>query len=210
MARLEEIEEVDVDRCPFRPVRHHLGITTFGVNSMTAHADGDRLINAHDEGEEDSSEELYIVMSGHATFEIAGETREAPAGTFVLVPPATQRTAFARDAGTTVIAVGAAPAGRPYEPNGWELFAPLYGLFASGEYEKGADRAAALLADDPPYGPVYFNTACFESRAGRTELALTHLRRAIELSPRLAELARDDEDLAALRGSPEFTEIVGS
>jgi tetratricopeptide (TPR) repeat protein len=209
IARLEEIEEIDGSRCPFRPVRHHLGITTFGVNSMTAHGDGDRLINEHDEGEEDASEELYIVMSGHATFEIGGETHEAPAGTFVRVPPATTRTAFARDAGTTVIAVGGAPPGQPYEPNGWEMFAPLFGLFASGEYEKGADRAAALLVDDPPYGPVYYNTACFESRAGRTELALTHLRRAIELTPSLAKLARDDEDLAALRDSPEFTEIVG-
>ena len=209
MARLEEIGELDERRCPFRPVRHHLGISTFGVNAMTAHAEGDRLINEHDEGEDDSSEELYIVMNGHARFEIGGESCEAPAGTFVRVPPATTRTAFARDAGTTVIAVGAAPPGRPYEPNGWELFAPLFGLFASGEYEEGADRAAALLVDDPPYGAVYFNTACFESRAGRTALALAHLRRAVELTPALAQLARADEDLAALRDTPEFTEIVG-
>jgi hypothetical protein len=30
----------------------------------------------------------------------------------------------------------------------------------------------------------------------------------VELSPFLAELARDDDDLAALREHPEFTEIT--
>ena len=29
MARLEDIAEIDQARCAFRPVRHHLGITTF-------------------------------------------------------------------------------------------------------------------------------------------------------------------------------------
>jgi hypothetical protein len=56
---------------------------------------------------------------------------------------------------------------------------------------------------------VYYNTACFESRAGRIDAALAHLRRAVELSPDLAELARDDEDLAALREHPAFAQIVG-
>jgi hypothetical protein len=46
---------------------------------------------------------------------------------------------------------------------------------------------------------VYYNTACFESRAGRTDVAIGHLRRAVELSPSLAELARADDDLSALR-----------
>jgi hypothetical protein len=35
-------------------------------------------------------------------FELAGERRDAPAGTFVRVAPRVARTAFARDAGTTV------------------------------------------------------------------------------------------------------------
>lgn len=209
VAQLEEIDEVNDGRSPFRPVRHHFGITTFGVIASTAQAAGDRLINEHDEAEPDSSEELYVVMSGHATFELDGESREAPAGTFVHVPPGIKRTAIARDAGTTVLAIGAAPAGQPYQPSGWELFAPLMPLFASGEYAEGADRAQALIADDPPYGGIYYNTACFECRAGRTDAALAHLRRAIELSPSLAELARTDEDLAALRERTEFAELAG-
>jgi tetratricopeptide (TPR) repeat protein len=209
VARLEEIEEIDDGRCPFRPVRHHFGIMTFGVNAMTARSDGDRLINEHEEAEPDSSEELYVVVSGSARFELDGETHEAPVGTFVHVPAGIKRTAFAKEAGTTVLAIGGAPRGEPYAPNGWELFAPLFPLFESGEYEEGADRAQALLADDPPYGAVYYNTACFESRAGRIDAALAHLRRAVELSPSLAELARGDDDLAALREQAGFAEIVG-
>jgi tetratricopeptide (TPR) repeat protein len=209
VAGLDEIDEIDDGRCPFRPVRHHFGITSFGVNAMTARADGDRLINEHEEAEPNSSEELYVVVSGHARFELDGELREAPAGTFVHVPAGIKRTAFARDAGTTVLSIGAGAAGKPYEPTGWELFAPLFPLFESGDYEEGADRAQALLAEDPPYGAVYYNTACFESRAGRTEDALAHLRRAVELSPSLAESARADDDLAALREQAGFAEIVG-
>ncbi len=209
VARLDEIDEIDDGRCPFRPVRHHFGIMTFGVTAMTARSDGDRLINEHDESEPDSSEELYVVVSGHARFELDGEIQDAPAGTFVHVPAGTKRTAFARDAGTTVLAIGAAPVGKPYEPSGWELFAPLLPLFQSGDFAEGADRAQALLADDPPYGGVYYNTACFESRAGRIDAALAHLRRAVELSPSLVELARDDDDLAALREHAAFAQILG-
>ena len=209
VARLDEIDEIDDGRCPFRPVRHHFGIMTFGVTTATARSDGDRLINEHDEAEPDSGEELYVVMSGHARFELDGESQDAPAGTFVHVQPGVKRTAFAQEAGTTVLAIGGGPPGQPYKADGWELFAPLIPLFESGEFEEGADRAQALLADNPPYGAMYYNTACFESRAGRPEAALAHLRRAVELSPSLAELARGDDDLAPLRQSAEFAAIVG-
>ncbi len=108
-----------------------------------------------------------------------------------------------------MLAIGGGPPGKPYEATGWELFAPLIPLFESEDFEEGADRAQALLADDPPYAALYYNTACFEARAGRTDDALAHLRRAVELSPMLAEIARGDDDLASLRGQAAFTEIAG-
>jgi hypothetical protein len=40
-----------------RPVRHHLGITSFGVNAWVAKSAGDRIINEHEEGP-GSNEEL--------------------------------------------------------------------------------------------------------------------------------------------------------
>jgi mannose-6-phosphate isomerase-like protein (cupin superfamily) len=209
VARLDEIDEIDDGQRPFRAVRHHFGIRTFGITAMTARAEGDRLIPEHDETEPHSSEELYVVVSGHAGFELDGDSQDAPAGTFVLVLAGMKRTAVARDAGTTVLAISGGPEGKPYEPSGWEVFAPLFPLFDSGDYEEGADRAEALLADDPSYGAsVYYNTACFESRAGRTDAAIGHLRRAVELAPSMVELARDDEDFAALREDPAFAAIV--
>jgi tetratricopeptide (TPR) repeat protein len=210
VARLDQIEEIDAGPSSFRPVRQHFGITTFGVNLMAARADGDRLISEHDESEGDSSEELYFVVSGHASFELDGEKHDAPAGTFVHVSAGVKRTAFAREAGTTVLAIGAGKQGKPYEPSGWELFAALMPLFESGDYEEGADRAQALIADNPPYGAAYYNTACFESRAGRTEAALEHLRRALELSPSLVKLAREDDDLAAIREHVAFADIIST
>jgi tetratricopeptide (TPR) repeat protein len=209
VARLDEIDEIDDGRRSFRPVRLHFGIATFGATAVTARSDGERLITEHEEAEPESGEELYVVLSGHAAFELDGETHDAPEGTFVHVLPGIRRTAFARTAGTTILAFGAGPAGRPYQPSGWELFAPLHPLFESGNYEEGADRAQALIADDPPYWAVYYNTACFEARAGRLDAALAHLQRAAELSPScVAQLAGADEDLAPLREHTAFAEIL--
>ncbi|MGH2836440.1 MAG: TPR end-of-group domain-containing protein, partial [Solirubrobacteraceae bacterium] len=97
-----------------------------------------------------------------------------------------------------------------YAPSGWEVFAPLMPLFESGDYEQAADRAEELLASNPPYSGLLYNTACFESLAGRTELALAHLRQAVGILPTLAELARDDGDFASLHEDPAFAQIVGT
>jgi hypothetical protein len=211
VARLDEIDEIDDGRRPFRAVRLHFGIMTFGVTAVTAHSDGEQIITEHEEAEPESGEELYVVTSGHATFELDGEAKDAPSGTLVHVRPGIKRSASARTAGTTVLAIGAGPAGKPFAPSGWELFAPLLPLFESGDYKEGADRAQALIAADSPYWGVYYNTACFEARAGRVDAALAHLRWAAELAPSfVAELAREDDDLAPLRDHAGFAEIVGS
>ena len=96
VARLDEIEELTDGREPFRPVRHHFGISSFGVNAWTARGVGDRIINEHDESEPDSDEELYIVVSGRAVFELDGDRVAAPTGTLIFAPPGVKRTAFAR------------------------------------------------------------------------------------------------------------------
>ena len=85
VAQLEEIEEITDGRCPWRPVRKHFGIMSFGINAWTAPNAGDRIINEHDEDGE--HEELYIVQRGRATFELDGERIDAPAGTFVFADP---------------------------------------------------------------------------------------------------------------------------
>jgi hypothetical protein len=33
IAQLDQLEEITDGRCPWQPVRHHFGITSFGVNA---------------------------------------------------------------------------------------------------------------------------------------------------------------------------------
>lgn len=208
VAHLDEIDEMDDGREPFRPVRHHLGITAFGVNAWTAHDVGDRIINEHDESEPEGNEELYLVLQGRAVFELDGDRVDAPAGTFVFARPAVKRTAFAEEPETTIIALGGTP-GKAYEPDGWELWAPLKPLYEAGEYAEAADRGRVLLEAHPQYASVFYNVACCESLAGRSTDALDHLRRAIDMSEQFRAYAKDDSDLDPIRDEPAFKELIG-
>jgi tetratricopeptide (TPR) repeat protein len=210
VAHLDEIDELSDGRAPMRPVRHHLGITAFGVNALTGREAGDRIINEHDEADVgDGDEELYVVLSGRARFELDGDSVDAPAGTFVFAPPAVKRTAFAEEPGTTLVAVGATP-GQPYAPRGWEVWAPLNALYQQGEYAEVADRGRELVEAHPAYPIVFYNLACCESLAGRKEDALEHLRRAIELSEQFRDYAKGDSDFDPVRDDPAFKELTGS
>ena len=106
VAHLDDIGEVSDGRCSLRPIRHHFGIMSFGVNAWTGRAVGDRIINEHDESDDDSDEELYLVHRGRARFELDGERVDAPAGTFVFARPGVKRTAFAEEPNTTIVALG--------------------------------------------------------------------------------------------------------
>ncbi len=206
VAHLDEIDEVSDGRQPWRPVRHHFGITAFGINAWTAPAAGDRIINEHDESEE--NEEVYLVQQGRAVFELDGERLDAPAGTFVFAAPGVKRTAFAEEAGTTIIAVGGTP-GKAYEPDGWEIWAPLKALYDAGDYAAVADRGREVIEAHPEYAEPMYNLACCESLAGRTTDATEHLRQAISRSERLREFAKEDSDLDPIRDEPAFKELVG-
>jgi tetratricopeptide (TPR) repeat protein len=208
VAHVDEIPELDDGRCPMRPVRHHLGITGFGVNAWTARNAGDRIINEHEEEEPDSDEELYLVMRGRAVFELDGERHDAPAGTFVFVRPGIRRTAFAEAPGTTILSIGGTP-GKPYDPIGWELWSPLRLPYEAGEYAEVVDRGREVIEAHPQYGLLFYNVACCESLTGQTADALEHLRQAFELSDRFREYAREDPDLDPIRGEPVFKELVG-
>jgi tetratricopeptide (TPR) repeat protein len=209
VAHVEEIDEINDGRCPSRPVRHHFGITSFGVNAWTGREAGDRIINEHDEADEDdSNEELYFVHRGRATFELDGERVDAPAGTFVLARSGVKRTAFAEEPGTTIVAVGGTP-GKAYEVSGWEIWMPLQGLYESGEYAEAADRGRELIEANPEYGMPLYNLACCESLAGRTADAIEHLRLAIDRMERLRSLAVDDSDFDPIRKEPAFEELMG-
>ena len=205
VARIDEIDELSDGRCPFRPVRKHFGIMSFGVNTWTGRSAGDRIINEHDEADE--HEELYLVQQGRATFELDDERVDAPAGTMVFARPGVKRTAFAEDAGTTIVAIGGTP-GEVYEPSGFEVWLPINALYEAGKYAEAADRGRELIEQHPEYAGLLYNVACCESLAGRTADAIEHLRRAIELSERFRSFAAGDSDFDPIREQPAFKELV--
>jgi hypothetical protein len=206
VAHLDEIEEVTDGRCPWRRVRLHLGITSFGVNAWTGHDAGDRIINEHDESDDGDQEELYLVQRGRARFELDGERVDAPAGTFVFARGGVNRTAFAEEPGTTIVAFGGTP-GKAYEPHGWEIWGPLQPLYEAGEYAQVADRLREE-GERHPDSALLYNLACCESLAGRTADAIEHLRVAIERSERWRSLAAEDSDFDSIRDEPAFKELV--
>lgn len=211
IAHVDDVPEL-AGTNPIRPVRHHFGITGFGVNAWVAASAGDRLIPEHREADEggdpaERDEELYLVVRGRATFELDGERRDAPAGTLVFVRPGVNRTAFAEEAGTWILAVGGTP-GKPFEAVGWELWHPVRDLYAAGAYDEAVERARGLLESYPDNGVLLYNLACCESLAGQPAPAIEHLGRAIESSERYRELARADTDFDPIRGEPGFSELV--
>ena len=208
IAHLDEIDEITDGREPWRPIRHHFGITSFGINAWSGRETGDRIINEHAEAD-DGNEELYFVTSGRAVFELNGERRDAPAGTFVYVRPGATRTAFAEEPGTTILAVGGVP-GKAYETDGWEIWAPLRPLYEAGDYAAVVAQGRAVIEANPQYAAPMYNLACCEALSGRTADAIEHLRQALERQERLRELAKDDSDLDPIRDEPAFRKLVGA
>jgi mannose-6-phosphate isomerase-like protein (cupin superfamily) len=205
VTRIDEIEGVDYrEDTSLRPVRHYLGITAFGTNGWVGKDVGDRLVPSHEE--DPGNEELYVVLGGRARFEIDGETVDAPAGTLVFCRPEANRTAFAEEAGTTVLAVGST-VGQPYHGGGWEVWAPFDPQYEAGEYEAVIERARETLEASGYAAPLY-NLACCEALAGRKDDAIGHLRVAIEKRPNLRDLAKEDTDLDPLRDEAAFKELV--
>ena len=140
---------------------------------------GDRLVPvAH---EDPGNEELYVVLRGRARFEIDGETVDAPAGTLVFCAPEADRTAFAEEAGTAVLAVGST-VGEAYHGGGWEVWAPFHPQYEAGEYEAVIEAARETLEASGYAAPIY-NLACCEALAGGRRMRSSHLRDRVREAP---------------------------
>jgi hypothetical protein len=63
---------------------------------------------------------------------------------------------------------------------------------------------AQRLRGGPDHPGMLYAVACAEALAGRDDSAIDHLRRAIELRPALVDVARGNEDFAALRDRPDW------
>jgi hypothetical protein len=192
---LDELDRVPVMQgLEWRPIRRRLGIQAFGVNAYTAEKVGDRIVEEHTE-ESLRHEELYAVVRGRATFTLGDDEVHAPAGTLVFVSdPELQRKAVADEEGTTVLAVGG-KLGEPFAPSAWEWYFLAY----RQPVEQGIETMRCGIEELGERGPLYYHLACLEAKAGRLDDARAHLTRAIELDPRLEELAASDDDLKEVR-----------
>ena len=212
VARIQEIDPIPVvgGELQWRPLRRTLGIGAFGINAYTANA-GDLVVEEHDETGAGAGhhEELYIVITGRATFTVDGEEVDAPVGTCVFLDdPKERRAARALEDGTTVLAVGG-ERGAAFQVSPWE-----FAFAATPAWEaKRWDDVKALYHEGlelhPGNASLLYNLACAEALIGEKDEALEHLAEAAK-HPRFRAFAETDTDLDSLRDDPRFSEALGS
>jgi tetratricopeptide (TPR) repeat protein len=207
--RIDDLETIPIAGADinWRPIRRPLGIRAFGINAYTAD-EGKHVVEEHSETQLEH-EEIYVVLSGRASFTVGDDEVEVAAGSFVFVrDPQTKRGAVALENGTKVLAVGGKP-GEAYEPSAWESWFAASPFRERGEYEK----ALAVIDEDrkqrPDHPALLYETACYEALLGRRDDSVAHLRQAVEREPRFAKSAAEDEDFASLSDDPEFLAITG-
>jgi tetratricopeptide (TPR) repeat protein len=203
--RLDQTERIAVGGHNWLPLRRALGSTAFGVNGYAAAAQGDELIEPHDEtsGGAGGHEELYVVASGRARFTVDGEDLDAPAGTLVLVPVGVQRSAIAEEVDTVVLVIGGVP-GAAMPSSAFEHWYAAEPAYRAGDYARAAEIAGAGLADWPDHGMLNYQLACFLALDGRPDEAIAHLRKALAGEPRARGWAAEDPDFDSLRDRPDF------
>jgi tetratricopeptide (TPR) repeat protein len=200
---LDEIEPISVvgGTLLWRPLRRTLDVGAFGINAYVAREAGDDVVEEHEESAL-GHEEVYVVLSGRATFTLDGESLDAPAGTVVFIrDPAVVRHARAEEPGTQVLAVGG-PRDAAYEPSPWEDFFAATRHRNAGDYDAYLAELEDALERRPDHPAILYNVARAEALLARDEAALGHLGRALELRPDWAELAAQDEDFDRLRELP--------
>jgi tetratricopeptide (TPR) repeat protein len=204
--RVTTLEELGAPAVPgqaqWHTIRSKLGVAAFGINAWTALDDGQQIIGEHDETSL-GHEEVYIVLDGSASFTLDGETVEAPRGSIVHVADPSVKRAATGTRGTTILVVGAKP-GEAFTPSSWERAAEALRFWPTEEWDRAIEVLEGHLAETPDHAGTYYNLACAHARAGRSDVALDHLERAVELQASFAEFAPKDDDLESLREEPRF------
>ena len=203
VAGLDEMVVNQAVGASWHTVRSSLGVQAFGINAWTATEDGQQVIGEHDEADGEGHEELYVVLTGHATFTLEGETFEAPPGTVVHVPDPTVKRGAVGASGTTILAIGA-KRGEAFTPSPWERTAEALAFWPGEEWDKAIEVLERHLAETPDNAGTLYNLACALARAGRREEALARLSEAVAGEDRFLELAQTDDDLASIRDDPSF------
>lgn len=207
VVRIREIEPISVvgGELQWRPLRRTLGIEAFGINAYTANA-GELVVEEHDETGAGAGhhEELYVVVTGRATFTVDGEEIDAPVGTCVFLDdPKERRGARAMEDGTTVLAIGGVR-GEPFKISPWEFAFAGSPAYDAKRYEEAKALLVEGLEVHPGNTSLLYNLACMEALLGERDAALEHLSQA-KSNPRVREWAATDSDLDSLRDDPRFS-----
>lgn len=202
--RIDDIEGLPVlGTLMWQPVRRPLGITAFGINAYTAGAAGDEVVEEHTE---QTHEEAYIVIRGHATFTVDDEEIDAPWGTIVFLDdPKQKRHAIAVEAGTTVLAIGGEPG--KHQISSWEYIFPSLPSRNAEDWDTARTLLEEAVAERPDIPAIRFHLAQVEARAGNADRALELLSGACEERPDYAALAANEEDFASIKDDPRFPAV---
>jgi hypothetical protein len=190
------------------PLRAELGISAFGVGAYRANA-GEPVVPRHSEatgGGAGVHEELYVVVSGRATFTVDEEKFDAPVGTCVFAVPGERREARAEEAGTTVLAIGA-PAGEAFRVAPWEYGARAGRAAELGDVDELERVADAGIAAYGEHVTMLYARACVAAQRGRSEEALQFLDRAArdeDFGNWVREQAPREPLLEPIRSDPAF------
>ena len=203
VAHVDELDAIELpEGFVWRPVRRHFGSQAFGVNAYTPGTRG-RVVEEHTEGSL-GHQEIYLVLRGRVRFTVGEEEHELGRGQLVLVrDPSLRRGAVAATDDAAVLAIGGKP-GEAFRVSAWETMFAATPLVQAEKWDEAIRMHEDALAERPDSAPLLYNLACLESRAGRSDDALAHLRRAVELEPKWAADAAEDPDFESIRSLEGF------
>jgi mannose-6-phosphate isomerase-like protein (cupin superfamily) len=194
--RIEDVEAVPwMAGMTWHPVRMELGLHAFGAAGFSG-GPGDTVVEPHVEaGEGRGHEELYVVLSGRATFTLDGSPVDAPVGTLVFASPETHRQAVAEEPDTMILVLGGPPA---FTPAGFEWL-----MRAKAHMATDPDRAREILHDGlaelPGSAAIPYGLALLEATEGDIASARASLAEAIARDERLREEADREPLLEGIR-----------
>jgi len=208
---IEDIDAIPVvgGELQWRPIRRTLGVQAFGINAYTANA-GELVVEEHNESGPGAGhhEELYVVVTGRATFTVDGESFDAPVGTLVFLDePKEVRAARAVEDGTTVLAIGGMR-GEPFSISPWEFAFAAAPPMKDKRYDEAEAMIREGLEKHPGNPSLLYDLACIYALQGRTEDAIGHLQTVLEAQPKWRSHAAKDDDLTSIRDDPRFAAAI--
>jgi mannose-6-phosphate isomerase-like protein (cupin superfamily) len=110
---VKRFEDLDSYQGQFLYAGKGIGVTAWGMNVLKLPPNwGDYPDHDH---AKDGQEEAYVVLSGSATLEAAGQSFRLEPGTLARVGPHEKRKIVPGSGGVTLLAIGGTP-GKAYEP----------------------------------------------------------------------------------------------